>query len=248
MTSATLSANGSFDHVTGRTGFGDCEELLLGSPFDYERAAMICVPSDMAEPTSWAYPEAVNQAVMESAMVAGGHTMALFTSHAALRASASALRGHLQANGIAVLAQGVDGTPAQLLRRFREEPKSVLLGTASFWGGCRPARGLPEGAPGIPAPLQCAVGAGLRLPLRAVRRPVRRVRGAPGDTEAAAGRRQAHTDQDGQGGRGAAGPPDRVAAVRKGVFGLAAARNPQAPQAPGAVLRDTRLAGMSSRC
>ncbi len=135
MTSATLSANGSFDHVTGRTGFGDCEELLLGSPFDYERAAMICVPGDMPEPTSRAYPEAVNQAVMESAMAADGHTMALFTSHAALQASASALRDHLQANGITVLAQGVDGTPAQLLRRFREEPKSVLLGTASFWEG-----------------------------------------------------------------------------------------------------------------
>ena len=135
MTSATLSANGSFDHVTGRTGFGESEELLLGSPFDYERAALICAPKDMPEPSSWAYPEAVNQAVMDSALAAGGRTMALFTSHASLRASATAVRGHLSAHGIAVLAQGVDGPPAQLLRRFREQPKSVLLGTASFWEG-----------------------------------------------------------------------------------------------------------------
>ena len=135
MTSATLSANGSFDHVVGRTGFGECEELLLGSPFDYERAALICAPADMPEPTSWAYPEAVNQAVIDSALAAGGRTMALFTSHASLRASASAIRGHMQSKGLTVLAQGVDGTPAQLLRRFRQEPKSVLLGTASFWEG-----------------------------------------------------------------------------------------------------------------
>jgi len=135
MTSATLSTNGTFDHTRGRTGFDDAEELLLGSPFDYEKAAMICVPSDMPEPTSREYQEAVVQAVKGSALAAGGHTMALFTSHAALRAVASAVRGDMQANGISVLAQGVDGTPAQLLRRFLDDPKSLLIGTSSFWEG-----------------------------------------------------------------------------------------------------------------
>ena len=61
--------------------------------------------------------------------------MALFTSHASLQAAAGAIRGQLQSRGFDVLAQGVDGTPHQLLRRFVENPRSVLLGTSSFWEG-----------------------------------------------------------------------------------------------------------------
>ena len=61
--------------------------------------------------------------------------MALFTSHASLQSTSRALKGSLEAQGFEVLAQGVDGTPHQLVRRFVENPKSVLLGTASFWEG-----------------------------------------------------------------------------------------------------------------
>ena len=135
MTSATLSTAERFDHVIDRTGFNESEELLLGSPFDYPRAALLCVPNDMPEPNSWAYQSAVEQAVTDSVLAAGGRTMALFTSHAALQATASEVRNDLEARGINVLAQGVDGTPGQLVRRFRDEPESLLLGTASFWEG-----------------------------------------------------------------------------------------------------------------
>ena len=135
LTSATLSANESFDHVRERTGFGDAEELLLGSPFDYSRAALLCVPQDMPEPSSWAYQTAVAHAVVESTVAAGGRTMALFTSHASLRAAASELRGDLEGRGFNVLAQGVDGPPHRLLERFLDNPRSVLLGTSSFWEG-----------------------------------------------------------------------------------------------------------------
>jgi len=135
LTSATLSTNGNFKHVIERTGFSDAEELLLGSPFDYPNSALICVPEDMPEPNSAAYQEAIEQAVKDAAMAVGGRTMALFTSYAGLQATASAVREDLQSRGITVLAQGTDGTPRQLVQRFMENPKSVLIGTASFWEG-----------------------------------------------------------------------------------------------------------------
>ena len=135
MTSATLSANGTFDHIRERTGIAQAEELLLGSPFDYPKAGLLCVPEDMPEPNSWAYQAALEESIAEAALAAGGRTMALFTSHASLQSSATAIRANLQARGIAVLAQGVDGTPPQLLKRFMEDPKAILLGTASFWEG-----------------------------------------------------------------------------------------------------------------
>ena len=34
-----------------------------------------------------------------------------------------------------MLAQGVDGSPQQLLTRFQRSPEAALLGTASFWEG-----------------------------------------------------------------------------------------------------------------
>ncbi len=135
LTSATLSANGTFDHLIERVGFQESTRLLLGSPFDYEQAALLCTPTDMYQPSAPEYQDAVNDAVAQAAIAAGGRTMALFTSHAALRACASAIRSYMRTKGITVLAQGVDGTPQQLVGKFVRQPESVLLGTSSFWEG-----------------------------------------------------------------------------------------------------------------
>lgn len=135
LTSATLSTGGDFKHLVNRTGFNDAKHLLLGSPFDYEQAALVCVPSDMPQPNAEDYHRAVNWAVIRAAESTDGRAMSLFTSHASLRTCASAIRGPLKALGISVLAQGVDGTPQQLVSRFLNDPRTILLGTASFWEG-----------------------------------------------------------------------------------------------------------------
>ncbi|TME25155.1 MAG: hypothetical protein E6I64_11405 [Chloroflexi bacterium] len=62
-----------------------------------------------------------------------GRTLALFTSHASLRDVGSRL-GALEAEGLAVLVQGVDGSRRALLERFAQG-RAVLLGTQSFWEG-----------------------------------------------------------------------------------------------------------------
>ena len=135
LTSATLSTDGGFEHIRERLGLADAQELLIGSPFDYPKAALLCLPQDMPEPISWAYQSALEQAVVDLALAAEGRTMVLFTSHASLQATRSALRSTLEAQDMRVLAQGVDGTPRQILRNFLENPRSVLLGTSSFWEG-----------------------------------------------------------------------------------------------------------------
>ena len=135
MTSATLSTEQKFDHIIERTGFKDSRELLLGSPFDYPSAAVLCLPNDMPEPRSWAYQDALEGAVKDAAIAAEGRTMALFTSYSALRSTAASIRDDLKARGIEVLQQGNDGPPAQVVQRFMQSPKAVLLGTSSFWEG-----------------------------------------------------------------------------------------------------------------
>lgn len=135
LTSATLAVSGGFAHVRDRLGVEDPEEIAFGSPFDYGKAALLCLPTDAPEPSNPRYADAVADMLDALAQMSDGRTMALFTSHAALRAAASRLRKTLPRRGIGVLAQGPDGTPQQLLARFRSRPRAILLGTASFWEG-----------------------------------------------------------------------------------------------------------------
>ena len=134
-TSATLSASGSFEHTTERLGLKESRTLALGSPFDFYESALIHVPRGFPPPNSAEFQPHLESVVSEAATAVDGRTMVLFTSHAALRATASAIRAAMSARGIQVLAQGIDGSPAQLASRFLDEPRSVLLGTSSFWGG-----------------------------------------------------------------------------------------------------------------
>ena len=135
LTSATLKTHGNFEHITQRLGLEDADELLVDSPFDYPRAVLLCTPGDIPEPGSRGYQEAVQRAIIDACRAAGGRTMALFTSHAALQTARSGIREELQGLGIRVLAQGVDGPPRSLLDTFLQNPESALLGTASFWEG-----------------------------------------------------------------------------------------------------------------
>ncbi|MCD5404261.1 MAG: hypothetical protein LR097_10645, partial [Dehalococcoidia bacterium] len=136
LTSATLSTEGSFDYFKSRVGVGsDSEELLVGSPFDYQKAALLLIPEDMPPPNSDRYVDAMVKVLTDLGTTMKGRTMALFTSYASLRAVAQRLRTPLMGEDVQVLAQSIDGSAQQLMTRFAEEPNSVLLGTASFWEG-----------------------------------------------------------------------------------------------------------------
>ena len=136
MTSATLSTDGNFGYFRRRTGLPeDSAELLVGSPFDYQKAALLLIPSDMPAPATDGYVAALARVLVDLGRSLDGRTMALFTSYSALRGVAKRVRAPLQAEGIQVLAQSVDGPPQQLITRFTSDPRSVLLGTASFWEG-----------------------------------------------------------------------------------------------------------------
>jgi DNA polymerase-3 subunit epsilon/ATP-dependent DNA helicase DinG len=135
LTSATLSTQGDFSYLRGQVGLEEASELVLGSPFNYRQAVLLCIPQDMPEPSSPSYPAALAEVLAEVAREARGHTLALFTSHAALRGAYNALRPALEAEGLQVLGQGLDGPPHQLLEEFARHPETLLLGTASFWEG-----------------------------------------------------------------------------------------------------------------
>jgi len=135
LTSATLTTRGSFRYIRQRLGLDDARELLLGSPFDYQQAALILLPTGLPEPNHRDYPPTLQRALVELCQASQGRALALFTSHASLRATHAAIRGPLGEQGLAVLGQGIDGTPQQLLEALKRKAKTVVLGTASFWEG-----------------------------------------------------------------------------------------------------------------
>jgi DNA polymerase-3 subunit epsilon/ATP-dependent DNA helicase DinG len=134
-TSATLTAAGSFDYTTAQLGLIEPDTLQVPSPFDFRRSVLAIAVDDVPQPNAPGYAAAAHRALADAAHAASGRTLALFTSRSALRAAAGALRDPLAASGITLLAQGVDGSPARLLRSLAERPRTLLLGTAAFWEG-----------------------------------------------------------------------------------------------------------------
>ena len=134
-TSATLQTGGSFAFSLRRLGLEEAETLVVPSPFDFRRAVLTLVVDDLPQPGMPGYEFALHEVLSDATLAAGGRTLSLFTSHAALRAAAETLREELSPRNIRVLAQRVDGSPARLLRMLQEQPKTVILGTAAFWEG-----------------------------------------------------------------------------------------------------------------
>lgn len=136
LTSATLTANGDFDYMRRRLYAEDAETLVLGSPFDYENAALLYIANDMPEPHQTNnYLRAICQTVVQTATAIGGHTLVLFTSYAQLRQVSRAISPVLADRDIQVFEQGQGASPNALVETFRSTDRGVLLGTRSFWEG-----------------------------------------------------------------------------------------------------------------
>ncbi len=143
LTSATLSAAGDFEYLKRRLGVAhETPDRLVGSPFDYERAAQALIPEDMPQPNANGYVPAITDVLAQLGRALEGRTLALFTSYASLRAVAQRLRPMLEPHGISVMAQGVDGSAPYLMGAFADEPRAVLLGVSSFWEGIDMPSGL----------------------------------------------------------------------------------------------------------
>jgi DNA polymerase-3 subunit epsilon/ATP-dependent DNA helicase DinG len=136
LTSATLTAAGEFDYIKGRLHAQDAEELALGSPFDYESAALLYLIEDIPEPAErHAYQAHVERGLIQLAKATNGRMLALFTSYEQLRRTSEAIAGPLRAAGIEVYEQGEGASPHTLLENFKSSKAAVLLGTRAFWEG-----------------------------------------------------------------------------------------------------------------
>jgi len=131
FSSATLAVADKFDHFSNRMGLGDPVTHRWDSPFDFERQALMYIPTAMPEPNSRDYTQAVIEKALPVIEASHGGVFILFTSHRALQEAEHLLE---QRTSHRLFVQG--SLPrSELLKKFREDGQGVLLGTASFWEG-----------------------------------------------------------------------------------------------------------------
>ncbi|HCT57070.1 MAG TPA: hypothetical protein DGD08_07620 [Gemmatimonas aurantiaca] len=140
VTSATLSTDGGFQFLERRLGLAGSTSpvraAIFPSPFDYPRQALLVVPTDLPAPNEQAREHfaGVTRHLHDLAHASDGGLFGLFTSHRDVREMAEWMRGQGLSGRWPLLVHGEEPRD-QLLQRFRESGRAILLGTATFWEG-----------------------------------------------------------------------------------------------------------------
>ena len=142
LTSATLTVGGSFDSLAGALGLvadadapfagPDWQGLDVGSPFDFDRQAILYVARHLPPPGRDGIPEEALDEAGDLVEAAGGRALVLCSSWRAVERMGDYLRVRLP-NDVLVQCRG--DTVAALVDRFAADAHTVLVGTMSLWQG-----------------------------------------------------------------------------------------------------------------
>jgi ATP-dependent DNA helicase DinG len=142
MVSATLSLNGDFSFWSREMGIQLDKTLVVTSPFDFDRQMELLIVDIGVPVASQGYDERICRAVEKLCDENGGRTLVLLSSIRLLRSLAQWMRR--RERPYEVLTQG-DFPQKELLKRFREDETSVLIGSVSFREGVDiPGEGLTQ--------------------------------------------------------------------------------------------------------
>ncbi len=131
LTSATLTVQGSFDHLRKRLGLEHAKELVVPSHFNYGEQALLYLPPHMPDPRDGNFSVEAARTIKRVLEATRGRAFCLFTSYAQMRDTYERL---LPEVGWPLLLQGTAPRKA-LIEEFRQTPNAVLFGTSSFWQG-----------------------------------------------------------------------------------------------------------------
>ncbi len=148
LTSATLSTQraamssdaeeeSGFGFFAQRLGLDDFVCRQLGSPFDHQKQMHVYAEAYLPDPQKHgeAFLEQAAIAIEKYLRQTDGAALVLFTSYKLLGEMAERLAAFCEREDMELLQQGRDVSRHKLLERFKEQPRSVLLGTESFWQG-----------------------------------------------------------------------------------------------------------------
>lgn len=139
MTSATLATggDGSFKFFQSRIGLTQATTLKLGSPFDYEKQARLVLPQSMPDPTKQRndYEAACAEQIKRHVERTDGRAFVLFTSFEMLRNIERRMTAWLTEKNLALFSQASGMPRTEMIRQFKKNSRSVLMGVDTFWQG-----------------------------------------------------------------------------------------------------------------
>lgn len=132
MTSATMTVGGSFGFLKERLGITDFREMVIDSPFDFRKQAVLFIDKDLPSPVkenSRDFQDKSLEVIERLINASKGRALVLFTSYAHLRFVSENIKTDYEFK-----SQG-DMPPARLIDWFKKTANPVLLATATFWQG-----------------------------------------------------------------------------------------------------------------
>lgn len=138
LCSATMATARSFSFLKKRLGLLNhgkrIHEEIFESPFNYQRRALLVVPTDLPAPSSPDFLLECNQCMAEAIEISKGSIFLLFTSFDMLQSCYRLLSATGLPQRYPFLKQG-DLPRHLLLEKFKKKEGQVLFGTDSFWEG-----------------------------------------------------------------------------------------------------------------
>ena len=140
MVSATIAVDKSFNFFINRVGLSErhrsrlLKSLILASPFDYRKNALVMVPRDLPLPNQPDFIASLALFLDTLLSRVGGRALVLFTSYRAMKSAASICRDSLRRRGVRLLLQG-EGQRQWLLDELKNNRNTALFATDSFWEG-----------------------------------------------------------------------------------------------------------------
>jgi ATP-dependent DNA helicase DinG len=131
LTSATLAVAGGFEFAEERLGLRNARTLIVESPFDYQRQALLYVPQHLPDPRNAAFTSSAAEEIVRLLELSRGRAFVLFTSYQQMRLVYDRVSLEIE---YPTLLQGTAPRTA-LLEEFRSTPNAVLFATSSFWQG-----------------------------------------------------------------------------------------------------------------
>lgn len=140
LTSATLAVNNNLNYAAQTFLLKEQEycTLISESPFHYQEQSIICIPSDLPDPTKVSeenYTQSIIESIKNIIPAVIGGILILFTSYYMLNKVYYGLKKDFDLINYEILAHGKDGSRINLIETLKNKPNSIVLGTNSFWEG-----------------------------------------------------------------------------------------------------------------
>lgn len=133
--SARRARSEGLRYFSKRVGADQADWLAVGSPYDYAEQMRLYLVKEMPDATDSKFASALRHWVEHFIKQSDGKAFVLFTNYRLMQETAASMEPFFEHQQITCLVQGSGVPRSTMLERFKEDERSVLFGTDSFWQG-----------------------------------------------------------------------------------------------------------------